>query len=96
MVWQPCMAGVVGLVIGGPVGLAAGATIGEIVAYEFERKMWKHIQETVKKMSQVQPTLSLWIHIISKDYETYHKVFCISRHGYNSSQELFLGCIYIE
>ncbi|HXX95786.1 MAG TPA: hypothetical protein VEL11_01550 [Candidatus Bathyarchaeia archaeon] len=49
--------GAVGLVIGGPVGLAAGATIGGIVAYEFERKMWKHIQETVKKVSQVQPTL---------------------------------------
>ena len=57
MVWQPCMAGVVGLVIGGPVGLAAGATIGGIVAYEFERKMWKHIQEAVKKVSQVEPTL---------------------------------------
>jgi hypothetical protein len=49
--------GAVGLVIGGPVGLAAGATVGGIVAYEFERKMWKHIQETVKKVSQVQPTL---------------------------------------
>ena len=49
--------GAVGLVVGGPVGLAAGATVGGIVAYEFERKMWKHVQETVKKVSQVQPTL---------------------------------------
>jgi hypothetical protein len=49
--------GAVGLVIGGPVGLAAGATTGGIVAYEFERKMWKRIQEAVKRVSQVQPTL---------------------------------------
>jgi hypothetical protein len=49
--------GAVGLVVGGPVGLAAGATVGGIVAYEFERKMWKHVQETVKTVSQVQPTL---------------------------------------
>jgi hypothetical protein len=51
------MPGVVGLVIRGPVDLAAGATVGGIVAYEFERKVWKHIQETVKKVSQSQPTL---------------------------------------
>ena len=53
LVWP----GAVGLVIGGPIGLAAGATVGGIVAYEFERKMWKHVQETVKKVNQVQPTL---------------------------------------
>ena len=41
-----------------------------LVAYEFEREMWKRIQEAVKKVSQVQPTLELWIHIITKDYET--------------------------
>lgn len=56
--------GVMGLVVGGPVGLAAGATVGGIVAYEFERKVWKHIQETVKKVSQVQPTL--------ESVDTYH------------------------
>ncbi len=60
----------VGLVIGRPVGLAVGA-VGGIVAYEFERKMWKHIQETVKKVSQVHP----WIHIIRMRHST--KVFCI-------------------
>ena len=49
--------GAVGLVIGGTIGLAAGATVGGIVAYEFERRMWKHVQETVKRVSQVQPTL---------------------------------------
>jgi hypothetical protein len=60
LVWP----GVVGLVIGGPIGLAAGATAGGIVAYEFERKVWKHVQETVKKVSQVQPTL--------ESVDTYH------------------------
>jgi hypothetical protein len=49
--------GAVGLVVGGPVGLAAGAAVGGIMAYEFERKMWKKISETVKKVSQVQPAL---------------------------------------
>jgi hypothetical protein len=57
--------GAVGLVIGGPVGLAAGATVGGIVAYEFERRMWKHVQETVKKVSQVHPTL--------ESVDTYHR-----------------------
>ena len=47
----------IGLVVGGPVGLAAGTAVGGIMAYEFERKMWKKISETVKRVSQVQPTL---------------------------------------
>ena len=49
--------GAVGLVIGGPIGLAAGATVGGIVAYEFEKHVWNKILEVVKKESQVQPTL---------------------------------------
>jgi hypothetical protein len=57
--------GAVGLVTGGPVGLAVGVTVGGIVAYEFERRMWKHVQETVKKVSQVQPTL--------ESVDTYHR-----------------------
>lgn len=47
----------IGLVVGGPVGLAAGTAVGGIMAYEFERKMWKKISEIVKRVSQVQPTL---------------------------------------
>ena len=47
----------VGLVVGGLVGLAAGTAVSGIMAYEFERKMWKNISETVKRVSQVQPTL---------------------------------------
>jgi hypothetical protein len=49
--------GVVGLIVGGPVGLGAGMAVGGIMAYEFEKKIWKRILEVVKKESQVQPTL---------------------------------------
>jgi hypothetical protein len=49
--------GAVGLIIGGPVGLAAGVTVGGIMAYEFEKDVWKKILEVVKKESQIQPTI---------------------------------------
>ena len=49
--------GAVGLVVGGPIGLAAGATVGGIMAYEFEKKIWNKILEVVKKESEKQPTL---------------------------------------
>lgn len=53
LVWT----GAVGLVIGGPIGLAAGATVGGIMAYEFEKQIWRKILEVVKKESEKQPTL---------------------------------------
>ena len=49
--------GAVGLIVGGPVGLAAGATVGGIMAYEFEKHIWKKILEVVKKESEKQPTV---------------------------------------
>ena len=49
--------GVAGLVIGGPIGLAAGATVGAIMAYEFEKKIWKKITEAIKKESEKHPTI---------------------------------------
>ncbi len=49
--------GAVGLVIGGPIGLAAGATVGGIIAYEFEKHVWNKILEVIKKESEKQPTL---------------------------------------
>ncbi len=49
--------GAVGLIVGGPVGLAAGATVGGIMAYEFEKHIWKKILELVKKESENQPTV---------------------------------------
>ena len=53
LVWT----GAVGLVVGGPIGLAAGATFGGIMAYEFEKHIWNKILEVVKKESEKQPTL---------------------------------------
>ena len=49
--------GAVGLIVGGPIGLAAGATFGGIMAYEYEKHMWKKILEIVKRESKVQPTV---------------------------------------
>ena len=53
LVWT----GAVGLIVGGPIGLAAGATVGGIMAYEFEKHMWNKILEVVKKESEVHPTI---------------------------------------
>ena len=53
LVWT----GAVELVVGGPIGLAAGATFGGIMAYEFEKHIWNKILEVVKKESEKQPTL---------------------------------------
>jgi hypothetical protein len=49
--------GAVGLIVGGPIGLAAGAAFGGIMAYEYEKHMWKKILEVVKRESNVQPTV---------------------------------------
>jgi hypothetical protein len=49
--------GAVGLVLGGPVGLAAGVAVGGIMAYEFEKHVWEKVLEVVKKESAVQPTI---------------------------------------
>jgi hypothetical protein len=47
----------VGLVIGGPVGLAAGVAVGGVMAYEFEKHVWQTAMEVIKKESATQPTL---------------------------------------
>lgn len=49
--------GAVGLVVGGPVGLAAGVAVGGIMAYEFEKHLWTKILEVVKKESTTQPSV---------------------------------------
>jgi len=53
LVWP----GAVGLLVGGPVGLAAGVAVGGIMAYEFEKHVWEKVLEVVKKESAVQPTI---------------------------------------
>ncbi len=57
--------GAVGLIVGGPIGLVGGAVIGGIVAYEFERNMWKKILDVVKRESKVQPTIESIDHYYS-------------------------------
>ena len=49
--------GAVGLVVGGPVGLAAGVAVGGIMAYEFEKHVWQKVLEVIKKQSAVQPSI---------------------------------------
>jgi hypothetical protein len=49
--------GAVGLIFGGPVGLAAGVAVGGIMAYEFEKHVWEKVLQVVKKESAVQPTI---------------------------------------
>jgi hypothetical protein len=49
--------GAVGLIIGGPIGLVGGAAFGGIMAYEFEKHIWKKILEVVKRESMIQPTV---------------------------------------
>ena len=53
LVWP----GAVGLLFGGPVGLAAGVAVGGVMAYEFENHIWEKVLEAVKKGSTMQPTI---------------------------------------
>jgi hypothetical protein len=41
--------GAMGLVIVGPIGLAAGVAIGGIMAYEFEKHLWQKVMEVIKR-----------------------------------------------
>ena len=47
--------GAVGLIIGGPVGLAAGDTVGGIMVYGLAKHMWNKTLEVVKNESEIQP-----------------------------------------
>ena len=48
--------GVTGFLVGGPLGAVGGATVGIVMVYDFERKMWKKIREVIRKGSRNQPT----------------------------------------
>jgi hypothetical protein len=47
--------GVTGYVVGGPLGGVGGTTVGLIMAYQFERKIWKRIREAINKESKKKP-----------------------------------------
>src|SRR4051794_40204385 len=44
--------GVTGFLVGGPLGAVGGTTVGIIMAYQFERKIWKRISEVVDRESK--------------------------------------------
>jgi hypothetical protein len=44
--------GVTGFIVGGPLGAVGGTTVGIVMAYEFERKIWKRISEAIDKASK--------------------------------------------
>src|SRR6476660_186628 len=44
--------GVTGFLVGGPLGAVGGTTVGIIMAYQFERKIWKKIQEAIRSESK--------------------------------------------
>jgi hypothetical protein len=49
--------GVTGFLVGGPLGAVGGTTVGIVMAYQFERKIWKKIQEALQRESKIQPTV---------------------------------------
>ena len=44
--------GVTGFLVGGPLGAVGGTTVGIVMAYQFERKIWKKIQEAINSESK--------------------------------------------
>jgi hypothetical protein len=42
--------------VGGPLGAVGGTSVGLIMAYQFERKIWKRISEVVDKESKNKVT----------------------------------------
>ena len=44
--------GVTGFLVGGPLGAVGGTTVGIVMAYQFERKIWKRISEAIDKESK--------------------------------------------
>lgn len=44
--------------VGGPLGAIGGTTVGILMAYQFERKIWKKIQDTLQEEIKNQLTHS--------------------------------------
>jgi membrane associated rhomboid family serine protease len=41
--------GVTGFLVVGPLGAVGGTAVGIIMAYQFERKLWKKVSEAIQK-----------------------------------------------
>jgi hypothetical protein len=49
--------GVTGFVVGGPLGAVGGTTVGLMMAYQFERKIWKKVSEVIERVSKNKMTV---------------------------------------
>ena len=47
--------GITGYIVGGPLGAVGGTTVGLLMAYQFERKIWKKIREVINRESKRKP-----------------------------------------
>lgn len=47
--------GITGFIVGGPLGAVGGTTVGLLMAYQYERKIWKKIREVINKESKRKP-----------------------------------------
>jgi hypothetical protein len=54
--------GVTGFVVGGPLGAVGGTTVGLIMAYQFERKIWKKVSEVIERVSKNNMTVGIVEH----------------------------------
>lgn len=42
--------GITSFIVGGPLGAVGGTTVGLIMAYQYERKIWKRIREVINRV----------------------------------------------
>jgi hypothetical protein len=47
--------GITGFIVGGPLGAVGGTTVGLLMAYQYERKIWKKIREVINRESKRKP-----------------------------------------
>jgi hypothetical protein len=47
--------GITGFIVGGPFGAVSGTTVGLLMAYQYERKIWKKIRGVINRESKRKP-----------------------------------------
>ena len=68
--------GAVGLTVARPKGLAAGATVGRIMAYEFGNHIRNKVTEGIKRESKIQlTTVDSIDHLTIENPKLFHKFF---------------------